>query len=75
MKIEELRDALMNLGITEAEAQVLAESAYTDEKLGDAILWGIKKFGDKAPTLPTEVKSMAQIEGITYFQAVARLAK
>lgn len=75
-KQTELQLALENINLPDWHAQQIAEDAYAlDEKIGDAMMWGIKTFGEEATTSVSEIKTTAAAEGITYFQAVARLSK
>lgn len=73
---EELVNALERIDIPNTEAVHIAEDAFShDDKLGIAMLWGIRKFGAKASTSVTEFRSCSKINNLDYFKTAARLAK
>lgn len=73
---EELVNALERIDIPRPEAIQISEDAFSHEdKLGIAMLWGIRKFGTKAATSVTEFRSCSKINNLDYFKTAARLAK
>lgn len=73
---EELVNALERIDIPNTEAVQIAEDAFShDDKLGIAMLWGIRKFGAKASTSVTEFRSCSKINNLDYFKTAAQLAK
>ena len=73
---EELVNALERIDIPRPEAIQISEDAFSHEdKLGIAMLWGIRNFGTKAATSVTEFRSCSKINNLDYFKTAARLAK
>lgn len=72
----ELVNALERIDIPSPEAIAIAEDAFSHEdKLGIAMLWGIRKFGANASVSVTEFRSCSKINNLDYFKTAARLAK
>ena len=72
---QELIDALIRIDVPPHEAAQIAEDAFAQEnKLGIAMLWGIRKFGNKASTSVTEFKTCSRINNLNMFKTAAKLA-
>ena len=70
MKEQELYNALISVNIPETQAKQIAEDTMNEDKIADAMLYGIRHYGDKATTSIVEIRTAMVVNKCDEFQAV-----